>query len=140
MKRLPPSQSLVNERHAARFSTTKEEIMIRVLVIGSMLLIAQAVPAFAEKITLACSRGEGYITLYYTFDMKSRAVLRDPNWEGGTSVSSFQISDDELNWIQRSSGGTVAHRYNRPSGRLQTCDSVQVCSTISCVRAQAGPL
>ena len=29
--------------------------MIRVLVVGSILMIAQVVPAFAEKVALACA-------------------------------------------------------------------------------------
>jgi hypothetical protein len=44
----------------------------RGLAIVLVLLIAQVVPAFAEKVTLACSQGEGRVTIYYTFDMKSR--------------------------------------------------------------------
>ena len=114
--------------------------MTRDFVIGSVLLIAQAAPAFAEKATLACSQGDGYLTIYYTFDMKARTVSRDPHWEPNTSVSSLQISDDELNWIQRSNSGSVTHRYNRHSGRLLFCDSSAVCSTLSCVKARPGPL
>ena len=49
--------------------------MIRALGIGSILVIAQAVPAFAEKITLACSYGGDYVTLYYTFDLAAKTVV-----------------------------------------------------------------
>jgi hypothetical protein len=36
--------------------------MVRAFFGGSILLIAQAVPAFAEKVTLACSYGGNTVT------------------------------------------------------------------------------
>ena len=49
--------------------------MIRILGISSILISPQAVPAFAEKITLACSYGGEYVTLYYTFDLAAKTVV-----------------------------------------------------------------
>jgi len=44
-------------------------------------LFAQAVSALAETVTLACSRGPGYVILYYTFDMEAKTVKHA---QGGT--------------------------------------------------------
>lgn len=48
--------------------------MIRVFVVGSILLIAQAAPAFAEKVTLACGQGPGSIVFYLTIDSDAKTV------------------------------------------------------------------
>jgi hypothetical protein len=110
--------------------------MIRVLVIGSMLLIAQAVPAFAEKITLACSRGPEYIVLHYTFDLKALTVK---DFKGDTFP--IQVTDDEVRWRWTGNGpNVVVHVYNRITARLTIYYVHTEPATITCQRAQPGPL
>ena len=67
---------------------------IRVVFVGSILMIAQVVPALAEKVTLACSAGPGYNTYYYTFDMAAKTVA--DGWDRRTHP--IQVTDDYIYW------------------------------------------
>lgn len=111
--------------------------IIRVLVIGSALLFAQIVPAFAEKTTLACSLGSGYVTLFYTFDLDAKTVK---DAEGGTFA--IRITDDEIYWKRSGPAGTwqnVVHIYNRRTAQLVVYYP-NGASTTTCQRAPSGPL
>ena len=61
-------------------------------MIGSMLLIAGVVPAFAEKVTLGCALGPEYHVMYYTFDMGAKTVKDANPVEGGCSFRNFRPS------------------------------------------------
>ena len=109
--------------------------IIRVLVIGLILLVAEVVPAFAEKVTLACSRDPTqYVTLYYTFDMDAMGVK---DAEGG--VFPIQVTDDEIYWKVVKNWGSVVHVYNRQSAQL-VIYYYNGAQAIACQRAPHGPL
>jgi len=102
--------------------------MIRVLVIGSMLLIAQAAPAFAEKIYLACSYDSSqYVTTYITFDTDAKTV-KEP---AGTFKA--RITDDAVTWFSRNAPAT----YDRQTRQLSFWLSNQM--PVPCVRATEPP-
>src|SRR5450759_5569668 len=113
---------------------------IRVFVVGSILWIAQAVPALAEKVTLACSLGPGYVTTYFTFDLAEKTVKHG----GGGGTFATRVTDDEISW---KSHGYIAERsdlwlptiYDRRTGELTMYLPGEV-STIPCHRAPSGPL
>jgi hypothetical protein len=108
--------------------------MIRVFVVGSILLVAQAVSAFAEKVTLACSQGTGYMTAYYTFDMEAKTVMMP---QGGPYT--IQVTDDEIYWKEQH-GVFVTFVYNRNTARLVTYDPVNGNYSIDCHKAPPRPL
>ena len=85
------------------------ERMIRLLLVGSIYLFSQVVPAFAEKITLACSAGPGYIILYLTIDTDAKTV-KDLN---GTFPA--QITEDAVLWKGGDGGNgyVFSNRYDR---------------------------
>jgi hypothetical protein len=107
--------------------------MTRVLVIGLMLLIAQAAPAFAEKITLACSRGPGYVTHFWTFDMNAKTV-KDPEWDPNGDTHPIQITEDDIYW----SAGGGKRMYIRSTSELIIFEGDS--SPLHCQRAPRGPL
>ena len=107
--------------------------MTRGFVIGLVLLIAQAVPAFAEKITLACSSGPGYVTNFWTFDLNAKTV-KDPEWDRNGNTHPIQVTDDEIYW----SAGGGKRTYNRNTSQLTIYEEASV--TLSCQRAPRGPL
>ena len=113
---------------------------IRVLFVGSVLLVAQAVPALAEKITLACSLGPGYVTTYFTFDLAAKTVKHG----GGGGTFATRVTDDEISWkshgyIAERSDLWLATTYDRLTGQL-TIYFPDEASTVPCHRAPSGPL
>lgn len=89
--------------------------MIRALGIGSILVIAQAVPAAAEKITLKCGLGAGYSVMYYTIDTNARTVSVDLGAGSGLNGTyPAQITEYAVVWESRGPGGKM-HRamYDR---------------------------
>jgi hypothetical protein len=87
--------------------------MLRVLVTGSTLLIALSVPAFAEKITLACSKGPGYLTKFWTFDMSAKTV-KDPEWDPNGNTHPIRVTADDIYW----SAGGGKRMYIRSTSEL----------------------
>jgi hypothetical protein len=112
--------------------------MIRVLVIGSILLIAGVVPAFAEKVTLACSEpGSGLV--YLTIDTIAKTV-KDPL---GTYPA--QITDDAVTWYAGNGGWpNVLNTYDRQTAQYRGWMTVQYgninnLGTLTCVKAPERP-
>ena len=105
---------------------------------GSILLIALAGPAFAEKVTHGCSLGPGYSTFYLTVDTVAKTV----NESAGTYTGAFpaQITDDAVTWHSHD----VLSIYNRLSGQITSGWNVLNGEThqmepVSCVRARQSP-
>lgn len=87
--------------------------MIRVLGIGSILVIAQAIPAFAEKVTLACSLGPGYSVSYLTIDTIAKTVT-DSSVKEHTGTYPAQITENDVVWEAPGITGHVYRsRYDR---------------------------
>jgi hypothetical protein len=80
--------------------------MIRVFAVTSILLIAQAVPAFAKKVTLKCQTSIS--TRYLTFDLDALTVTIDETQGmnlfiagvGGTYP--IQATDEKVTWQNHS--------------------------------------
>jgi hypothetical protein len=81
--------------------TGREDSMIRVLIIGSVLWIAQAVPASAEKATLACSQGTGYIIFYLAISSDANTVAMSNSY--GTDLGTYpaRITPDAVTWVMQ---------------------------------------
>jgi hypothetical protein len=116
----------------AFMNSRRKTKLIPVVVIGS--LIAQAVPAFAEKITLACSRGPGYVTNFWTFDLNAKTV-KDPEWDPNGNTHPIQVTDDEISW----SAGGGKRIYTLSTSQLTIYEETPPL-TVSCQRAPRGPL
>ena len=86
--------------------------MIRVLVVGSILLIAQAVPAFAEKVSLKCGDE------YFVFDSDAHSVTFRPYRD--EIVEPARITDAEVTWQHYwpDTGQTDYWNYDRNAARL----------------------
>ena len=89
--------------------------MIRVLVIGSTLLIAQMVPAFAEKVTLACRYHPEDTPWYMIIDTDANTVtvsyFSDPK-----KTYPARITDDAVTWYSKSGNDTYVNTYDRQTG------------------------
>jgi hypothetical protein len=86
---------------------------IRVLGIGSILVIAQAVPVFAEKVTLACSLGAGYHVNYLTIDTNAKTVI-DDHGTGYKGPYPAQIAEYTVVWEEKAPSGEMYHaEYDR---------------------------
>lgn len=84
--------------------------IIRVLVIGLILLVAEVVPAFAEKVTLACSYDKTkYVTVYLTIDTVAQTV------KDKTGTFRAQITDDSVTWSE--DGGR--NIFDRLTGQVE---------------------
>jgi hypothetical protein len=83
--------------------------MTRIFVVGSILWIAWAVPALAEKITIACSYDRAqYVTVYLTIDTVAQ-TLKDQ-----TGTFHAQITDESVTW--NANGGR--NTFNRLTGQF----------------------
>jgi len=94
--------------------------MIRILVTGAILAIAQAVPAFAEKVTLACSLGAGYSVTYLTIDTNAKTVKVN---NGASSISGTypaQITEDTVVWESKGPDGKM-YRAEYDRKRAMRC-------------------
>jgi len=89
--------------------------MIRAFGIGSILVIAQAVPAFAEKVTLKCGLGAGYSVMYYTIDTIAKTVSVDLGASSGLNGTyRAQITEYGVVWESRGPDGKMyTARYDR---------------------------
>jgi hypothetical protein len=108
--------------------------MIRVFAAGLILLIAQVVPAFAERVALACSRGGDYIILYYTFDMSAMRVTSSE--VPGESPYAIKVTEHQIYWKGYNGND---HVYDRHAARL-TIINQNGPSTIQCRLAARGLL
>ena len=93
--------------------------MIRELAIGSILLIAQAVPAFAEIVPLACTDDSKGTTHNIVFDTDARTVLETDNQTYPMTMTDLQVTWQVTGNIPP--WGTpfrVYWTYNRNSGKL----------------------
>jgi hypothetical protein len=79
----------------------REKKMIRALVIGSMLLFAQAVPAFAETVTLACSAGPDLIIFYLTINSDAKTVEMSNSYGHGYGNYPARITDGSVSWMMK---------------------------------------
>ena len=116
--------------------------MIRIVFVGSILMIAQPVSAFAEKVTLGCALGPEYHVMYYTFDMEAKTVKDANPVEGGIlGTFPFQITEDEISWKfnQNDSPIEVVNVYNRQTAQLTTYWPTQT-MTLACHAVPHGPL
>jgi hypothetical protein len=120
----------------------QEGRMIRVLVIGLMLLIAVVVPAFAEKVTLACSYSPETVTSYLTIDTDAKTVTVS---EGGDNNGTFpaQITDEAVTFDTRR-GPSIYRRqsalwYFNGAGIDYPGEQIRAAGPIPCVRAPAPP-
>lgn len=112
--------------------------LMRAFFGGSILLIALAVPAFAEKVTLGCSTGPGYVTFYLMVDTVAKTVKESAGTYTGTFPA--QITDDAVTWHSRN----MLSIYNRISGQITSGWNVFNGEThqmepVSCVRARPTP-
>lgn len=90
--------------------------MIRELAIGSILLIAQAVPAFAEIVPLACTDDSDGTTHHIVFDTDARTVLETNNQTYPMTMTDLQVT-----WQFTVLPFDPIHiywTYNRNSGKL----------------------
>ena len=96
--------------------------MIRELAIGSILLIAQAVPAFAEIVPLACTDDSKGTTHNIVFDTDARTVLETDNpRETGNHTYPMTMTDLQVTWQFTVLPFDPIHiywTYNRNSGKL----------------------
>jgi hypothetical protein len=87
--------------------------IVRLFVVGPMLLIAQAIPAFAEKVDLMCPAWENHGAYYFTIDTEVMTV-KD---EDGTHPA--QITADEVRWFKNNdNSGLDVRWYVRQSASL----------------------
>src|ERR1700722_15583992 len=83
--------------------------MNRALLLGGICLLVQAVPAFAEKITLACSYDRSqYVTVYLTIDTVAQTIKEQ------TGTFKAQITDESVSWQTKDGLNT----FNRLTGQL----------------------
>jgi len=69
--------------------------MVRVLVLSSIFLFTSVVPAFAEKVTLACSADPNrYVIIYITIDTDAKTVTDSHT----AQTYPAQITADTVTW------------------------------------------
>jgi hypothetical protein len=103
--------------------------MIRELAIGSILLIAQAVPAFAEIVPLACTNDSDGIAFQIVFDTDALTVTDNNH------TYPIQMTDLQVTWQFKEYGfsptGLYSYfTYNRNSGKLTESDALGISSSI----------
>jgi hypothetical protein len=95
--------------------------MIRALGIGSILVVVQAVPAFAEKVTLKCGNGAGYSVMYYTIDTIAKTVSVNLGASSGLNGTyPAQITEYAVVWESRGPDGKM-HRASYDRSRAGYC-------------------
>ena len=108
--------------------------MIRELAIGSILLIAQAVPAFAERVPLACTDDSKGTTHHIVFDTDARTVLETDNpYETGNNTYPMTMTDLQVTWQFTThslfpTGLNLYWTYNRNSGKLTMSGTIVISS------------
>jgi hypothetical protein len=90
--------------------------MIRELAIGSILLIAQAIPAFAEIVPLACTDDSDGTTHHIVFDTDARTVLETNNHTYPMTMTDLQVTWQVT--LPPPVPIPLNYTYNRNSGKL----------------------
>ncbi len=105
---------------------------------SSLLSIALTVPALAEKVTLACSYGPGFVTTYLTIDTDAKTV-KDP-----VGTHPAEITDGAVTWTMPAdfAGWHVPNIYDRQTGQITSGWMVydgekKEMDPVPCVRAQS---
>ena len=106
--------------------------MIRVLVIGSILLIGQALPAFAEIATLSCtSNGSANSKIIVVFDTDAHTVS-DQNKTTAPGTYPMEVTDRYVKWQSLVNSKTFHAVYDRNSGQLTVAGTFY--NVYNCVR------
>ncbi len=100
--------------------------MIRELAIGSILLIAQAVPAFAEIVPLACTDDVDGTTHHIVFDTDAHTVGEIDNPLGNNQTYPMTMTDLQMTWDFRIPFFRIYWTYNRNSGKLTESRAVEI--------------
>jgi hypothetical protein len=111
--------------------------MTRVLTIGAVLLIAQIVPAFAQKIplTLRCPAQGNVGPFYFTIDLDARTV------KDATGIYAAEITADLIRWHQKNQyGGWWPRTYVRQSASLTVVYDRESVTWFDCVKAPEPPV
>jgi hypothetical protein len=113
--------------------------MIRGFFVASVCLFAQVIPAFAEKVTLACSvDSTRYVTQYLTIDTDAKTV-KESTQGGDLGTYPAEITDDAVTWYSQG----VPATYNRTTAQLSYWGSLNGYThqqePVPCVRAQPRP-
>lgn len=112
--------------------------LMRAFFSGSILLIAQAAPAFAEKVTLKCSNGQGGAIMYFTIDTVAKTMTETANNQVfGTYPA--KITNDAVTWISSKMRGTYDRHTGLVSNWMTFNGYTKMYETASCVRAPAAP-
>jgi hypothetical protein len=97
--------------------------MIRALALGSILLIAQALPAWAERVTIKCEVPSLHLD-YYTFDTDALTVLVEYNFDvdhnAVSGTYSIRLTVAEIKWQVRNrrSGDLMSFNYHRDTAKM----------------------
>jgi hypothetical protein len=89
--------------------------MIRVLIIDLMLMIAGAVPAFAEKVTLGCRYDSSRLFYYITINTDAKTVTIAAPGSPLPVTHPAQITDDAVTWYE-GDNNTYPNTYDRRTG------------------------
>jgi hypothetical protein len=103
--------------------------MIRELAIGSILLIAQAVPAFAEIVPLACTNDSDGTTEHIVFDTDARTVLETNNHTYPMTMTDLQVTWQFTDYGFSPTGLYLYWTYNRNSGKLTESRALGISSS-----------
>ena len=109
--------------------------MICAFLVASVCLFTQAVTAFAEKVTLACTPPPGFVpsTIYFTIDSDARTVKDD------AGMHPAQITEDAVTWYSNPLTGSW-RSYNRQTAQLSFGPNFNMGGVqFSCVRAAQPP-
>jgi hypothetical protein len=119
---------------------TRVAHVLRLWVVATVCLFAQAVPAFAEKVTLACSYDSNHQTAYLTIDTDTKTV------KDAYGTFQAQITDDLVTWYSTSygDGRNVYNRqsalwYSNGAGFDYQGEVVRAGGPVPCVRAPPRP-
>jgi hypothetical protein len=89
--------------------------MIRVLIIDLMLIVAWAVPAFAEKIILGCRQDSSELFYYIIIDAHAKTVTIKAPGPPLPATHPARITEDAITWYEGGNNKTV-NTYDRQTG------------------------
>ena len=83
------------------------------------LLIAQVVPAFAERVTLKCDV-DSYRTSYFTFDTDALTVEVEVGWDLLSGTYRIQMTTSKITWQSknRRDGSLNDFTYHRDTAKM----------------------
>lgn len=107
--------------------------IIRAFVCGSVCSFI--VPAYAQKVTLACSNGPEYVTSQITIDAGAKTVTDFGRTHRAT------ITSDTVTWEDTTLGGTCAiWKYDRRTAEIyEFCNGHPTGRPTPCVKAPPPP-